>query len=1063
MTFATPGVKSVTLTINGGVSSMTLPVPVIDPTPAVGSISINPPAPRVCQRVSFAGVNVTGRPPLTYGWQILNSDNNPMPGGTPGAGNTFDWNTSGIPAGSYKARLTVTGTGSVSKDAPFTLASPELLPLAGSFTPTNDTFTGAAVQFHLPSNLAPSASEWQWDFGDGTITAWSSDPVSGPNPTHSYAAVSPPGQPYRVKVSVRNCVEPLGVTSAELPITIITLINLSAEFTALCGVSCSFIDVGQAITFVDSSTGAATWHYDWDGNGSFEDPNHNAPVTSHAYSVAGTYHPQLQVKAANGTTVSAIFRLAEALIVNGATPQTPSINMGGASSATVGQNVTITASASHCTAAANGWTWDTAGGTGTSNTSSISVSWATAGSKQVKATNTGCSGAQGIRTVTVGGGTQGGPLQARFTYSPVPVVQNQTVSFNGSSSTGSPAVYVWDFGDGTPIASGAQVTHTFTQKATFTVKLTVSAPSSACPPAPFCENSTQQAIVVTSNVPVLGASFNSDICVAELSFVVCNTDVNVEVTFTDASTGNIISRSWDFGDGGTASGTTVKHTYTRAGTFPLNLTVSDGTTSTSFSRQIIVAGPLTEAMVLPWIAKTVEGPMLQTSDLYLHNPGVESMDVTLEFRQRGTPETVPPKATRTIAPNATLFVSDLVKTLFNRENISGFLAVNVDRGGVQPVVVSFNTTFRNNSNGEEFGQTVPGYVLSNTGAASSTGNNQVQHLVGLNDNTERIAYFGLSNPGGSPATYRLRFFDNLGHEVGTGSQQITLSRYGFKQYQPKDIRTLFGLADKDDYRVLVESTKGAPIFPFGANLRLGSLDPSFLTVGSGAERVYLLGMLSTPGPNNSLWRSDVVLSNTSNQVVIADLTYTNVGLTSSSTDTIHETLQPGETRRLDDVIGTKWNVRNGVGVLTIDSDVPGGLFPLIQGESYDNTNPAKRYGQTLPGVTAEQAAGAGQAQHLVGLREDAKSRSTFWVLNPGPDSGSYEIVFRGLDGQELGRISNVNVPAGKLRQLNKAQFPAGLTGAFTVQVLVRSGKVLTAAQVVNNKTNDPAYVQGETR
>jgi len=34
---------------------------------------------------------------------------------------------------------------------------------------------------------------------------------------------------------------------------------------------------------------------------------------------------------------------------------------------------------------------------------------------------------------------------------------------------------------------------------------------------------------------------------------------------------------------------------------------------------------------------------------------------------------------------------------------------------------------------------------------------------------------------------------------------------------------------------------------------------------------------------------------------------------------------------------------------------------------------------------------------------------------------------------------------------------------FTVQVLVKGGKVLAAGQVINNRTNDPAYIRGETR
>jgi hypothetical protein len=32
-----------------------------------------------------------------------------------------------------------------------------------------------------------------------------------------------------------------------------------------------------------------------------------------------------------------------------------------------------------------------------------------------------------------------------------------------------------------------------------------------------------------------------------------------------------------------------------------------------------------------------------------------------------------------------------------------------------------------------------------------------------------------------------------------------------------------------------------------------------------------------------------------------------------------------------------------------------------------------------------------------------------------------------------------------------------------VQIQVKSGKVLSSAQVINNLTNDPAYIQGEVR
>jgi PKD repeat protein len=648
-------------------------------------------------------------------------------------------------------------------------------------------------------------------------------------------------------------------------------------------------------------------------------------------------------------------------------------------------------------------------------------------------------------------------LTASFTFSPnIPKV-GDTVTFDGSSSSGAPTGYSWDFGGGV-IKSGAQVTFAFTTPGPHDVKLEVSKAGSCV--GGFCTASTSQQVVVTGG-PSLSAALSSDSCQGGFGALFCNAETGKEVTFTDASTGNVVSRTWDFGDGTTATGTPVKHTYTRPKSYSLTLTVSDGTTSASVVYTVLVTGtgPLTETMVLPWMGKAADGPLVQTSDLYLHNPSAaESIDVTLDFRQRGNIGNLP-TVKRTIAPNATLFVADAVKTLFNLDNMTGFLLVTVDRGSVQPVLMSFNQTVRS---GGEFGQTIPGFAQSDTGAAASTGNNQVQHLVGLNDDAERLAYFGFSNAGSSAATYTLRFVDKLGHAVGTG-ETLSLAPYGAKQFQVKEIRTRFGLTDQEDYRVVVESPRNTPLFPYGANVRLGSADPSFITVGGSAARIYLLGALSTPGMNNSIWRSDLVLANTSSQVVIADLSFTNVGPTSQATDVIHETLQPGETHRLADVIGTKWNIRNGVGVLTIDSDAPEGQFPVVQGESYENTNPAKRYGQTLPAMTDAQAADPGQGQYLVGLRQDAKYRTTFWLLNPSDQIGQYDVIFRNLDGVELGRLANVGLAPGKLRQLNEVQFPAGLNGAFTVQVVVKLGKGLAAAQVVNNVTNDPAYVQGETR
>nr|WP_320161433.1 PKD domain-containing protein [uncultured Methanoregula sp.] len=57
------------------------------------------------------------------------------------------------------------------------------------------------------------------------------------------------------------------------------------------------------------------------------------------------------------------------------------------------------------------------------------------------------------------------------------------------------------------------------------------------------------------------------------------------VQFTDITTGNPTSWSWDFGDGTNSTEQNPRHTYTRSQTYRVNLTVSDGTYKNTTSRK----------------------------------------------------------------------------------------------------------------------------------------------------------------------------------------------------------------------------------------------------------------------------------------------------------------------------------------------------------------------------------------------------------------------------------------------------------------------------------------------
>lgn len=138
-----------------------------------------------------------------------------------------------------------------------------------------------------------------------------------------------------------------------------------------------------------------------------------------------------------------------------------------------------------------------------------------------------------------------------------------TVHFDASRSldpAGPLTDYLWDFGDGSPVASGAQLSHTFRRAGEYLVTLVVVGPSG------------------TGRATTLIRAFNNP---PKASFAVWPKDpfTDESVTF-DASAssdpdGDPLRYLWDFGDGSSAEGKIVQHTYKKAGEYVVILTVSD--------------------------------------------------------------------------------------------------------------------------------------------------------------------------------------------------------------------------------------------------------------------------------------------------------------------------------------------------------------------------------------------------------------------------------------------------------------------------------------------------------
>ncbi|AAM05168.1 DUF2341 domain-containing protein [Methanosarcina acetivorans] len=118
-------------------------------------------------------------------------------------------------------------------------------------------------------------------------------------------------------------------------------------------------------------------------------------------------------------------------------------------------------------------------------------------------------------------------------------------------------------------------------------------------------------------------AFRDAVPVAGFTVNLRNGEVPLAVQFTDFSTGNITERSWDFGDNTTSSDRNPIHTYVAAGTYTVNLTVSNiyGSNSSLKADYITVGSGIPVGNFTANVTKSIIPPLtVQFNDTSTINP-----------------------------------------------------------------------------------------------------------------------------------------------------------------------------------------------------------------------------------------------------------------------------------------------------------------------------------------------------------------------------------------------------------------------------------------------------------
>ena len=424
--------------------------------------------------------------------------------------------------------IKVTGTAVQKPVAAFSAS-----PTSGS-APLNVTFTDSSTG---------TPTSWNWSFGDGKYSTTKS-------PVHTYSAAGN----YTVALTATNTAGSNTTTKSNY---------IKVTGTALAKPVLNYWGsprngtVPHTVSFKDNSSNSPTaWNWTF-GDGTYSTERN--PV--HTYTKAGTYTIYITVTNAAGSTSGG---KGSYITVTGNSSTKPVAAFSASpTSGSTPLNVTFTDGSS---GTPTSWSWSF--GDGSSSTEkNPKHTYSTAGNYTVALTATNAAGSNTTTKsnyIKVTGTAVQKPVAA-FSASPTSGSAPLNVTFT-DSSTGTPTSWNWSFGDGKYSTTKSPV-HTYSAAGNYTVALTAT-------------NTAGSNTTTKSNyIKVTGTALAKPV----LNYWGSprNGTVPHTVSFKDNSSNSPTAWNWTFGDGTYSTERNPVHTYTKAGTYTIYITVTNAAGSTS--------------------------------------------------------------------------------------------------------------------------------------------------------------------------------------------------------------------------------------------------------------------------------------------------------------------------------------------------------------------------------------------------------------------------------------------------------------------------------------------------
>ena len=449
------------------------------------------------------------------------------------------------------------------------------------------------------------------------------------------------------------------------------------------------------------------------------------------------------------------------------------------------------------------------------------------------------------------------------------------------------------------------------------------------------------------------------------------------------------------------------------------------------------------------------------SDLRFHNPCSENLDVRIEYQPENTHNTGVELVFREfqMVANETRIFSHITEAIpgLSDDPLSGSVRIeSTSDSGCK--VLSVSRTFNDTPDGS-LGLSVPALPVKRVGR-------EFLNVTGLIHNQSYRTNLRLVNYSDEEVWVPLTAYDKSGGQVG---EPRSVKVKGQSTKQLNAIAEWLGVTDDLAPFSVRAKVDGLDVEAFGTvvdNITGDSV--LYLSSFHDENQIWLAGVASLSGVNDSQWRTDLWLYNPTEDWLPGEIEFVVGDDPGESYGFTWPTLAENRTKQYLDIVSNQLGLEGTRGYIVLTGE-DGGPAPQVSARTFNLDSGGGTYGLNLRAFGGKDLLQPGEIGYITGISNSEDKtvgyRTNVGILNTNRDGWTtVRITMYDLDGSQVAEPYESQIAPGKLRQFDifKALDLGNntMTGSLKIEA-VSGGAVAVYATEIDNRTQDSIFIPAQ--